>query len=98
MAATAAANPGIGPDWLIPGFRPAKNDDAKPLERSWLSRCAIVIDLVLLGTSSSLVFVARVPVDDCEFEVAIVSRLRWETALDLTVAGDVAACATGGRY
>lgn len=96
LAATAAANPGIGPDWLIPGVRPPKKDDTKVFERSWLSRCATVIDFVYLGTSSRFGFELRLPAEDFELEVVVVSTLHCDTALDLTVAGDVAAWGTGG--
>jgi hypothetical protein len=98
LAATAAANPGIGPNWLIPGVRPPKREGVIVLEDSSRTRGEIDMDAVCLGPSSKFALTLLLLAEDFEFEVDVVATLCWDIALDLICAGDVATFLIGGRY
>lgn len=98
LAATVAANPGIGPAWLIPGVRPPKKEDNTASDESSLARGEIAIDVVCIGLSRRLALTLLLPAADFEFDVDVVATLRWEMALDLSCAGVVVAWIAEGRY
>ena len=89
LAATAAAKPGIGPDWLMPGGRPIK--------LVLISAPAIgVADEAVLsprGISRAFVITLLLPPFPADFEDVTVPALSIDAPLDSTTAGLDVKCA-----